>query len=396
MFKFFSRLFSQTPEHGLGVVLNPADPRDVQVVSFQKENSLPEKLITDITMLPRYDQKQLGACVGHAVALALAYYEYKETGKTEALSPRFIYGICKKLDGLDVQGTYPRLGGAVALAYGCTTDKTLPNDTNLPHSDYVGFNLDNSLIKQAKPLKIKGYAFVNPTEYDIKNAIINNGVVLMSVKVGNWSRLPVKTGSNGWHYILVYGYNKDRYYFANSWGLNWGDKKYGDGYFTWSEFEGNIRDVMVITDIPNEVLEDAKSAWPYKNFKPSEFKFPDRLESHALEGLQMTRTKYGKPLYPTSDWRPDGSHRFGCDFDLKADGKEFYKWIHSEYKVGTGRQFWNMLPSFSQRFGNDEQYKLAVIAIRCGATRIGFYDKHIHIGFDSPNPQRVMWAGVSE
>lgn len=393
---WLNKLFKTEKEYyGLGALENPVDPRDVQTSSFQKTNKLPEKHITDISMLPRYDQKNNGSCVGHAIALALAYYEYKENGKLELLSPRFIYGMAKRIDGLASEGTYPRIGGLIALDYGCPTDKTLPNSSYMPHRDYISFDLDNSLLEDAYPRKIKGFAFASETEDALKNAIINNGVVCASLKVGKWSRLPVKSGNNGRHYILIYGYNKDRFYFANSWGKNWGDKKLGDGYFIWNEFKNNIRDIMVITDIPNKILKQAKSQWKYKYFKPSEFKYVDKIKPETFEMIDKIRGKYGKSMIPTSDWRADGSHSSGCEIDFRSSGKEFYKWLHSEYKAGLGRKMWDLLPSLKQ-FKNDEQYKLALIAIKCGATRIGIYDRHIHIGFDPSSPQKVLWAGVSE
>jgi hypothetical protein len=397
MFKdFLLRFFSSMePRYGTGALENPNDPRDVQTASFQPENELPEKYITDISMLPRYDQKQNGSCVGHAIALALAYYEYKENGKLDSLSPRFIYGLSKKRDGLSSEGTYPRIGGLVALEHGCATDKALPNNSYLAHDEYITFELSNSLVSDAYPRKIKGFAFVTESEYDLKNAIINNGVVCVSLKVGKWSKLPVKSGDNGRHYILVYGYNGKKFYFANSWGKNWGDKKLGDGYFMWDEFKDSIRDIMVITDIPNKVMQEAKDQWKYKFFKPSEFKNLDKVKPQTLDLIEAIRGAYGKPLTPNSDWRPEGSHLSGCEIDFKATGKDFYQWIYRQYRPGGGRVMWDTLPLLSQ-FENDEQYKLARVAMKCGATRIGIYDRHVHIGFDPSSPQQVVWAGVSE
>lgn len=322
MFNFLRQLLTmfsmeETPEtFGLGALENPRDPRDVQTSAFQPENKLPEKHITDISMLPRYDQKSNGSCVGHAIALALAYYEYKENGKLDPLSPRFIYGLSKKRDGLASEGTYPRIGGLVALEYGCATDKTLPNSSYLPHSEYITFELDNSLLADSYPRKIKGFAFASETEEALKNAIINNGVVCVSLNVGRWSRLPVKSGDNGRHYILVYGYNKDRFYFANSWGKNWGDKKLGDGYFVWNEFKDSIRDIMVITDIPNKVMQEAKAQWKYKYFKPTEktgsMGTCADLKAELLDYVDELRGVANIPFKPTSGFRtPEQNAKVG-------------------------------------------------------------------------------------
>lgn len=383
----------KTPKYSTGALQNPRDPRDVQIASFQQQYTLPYEYITDISMIPRYNQKSNGSCVGHAIALAIAYYEYKEHGQFTKPSPRFIYGLSKKIDGILSQGTYPRIGGLVAKDNGCATEKTLSNASELPHSDYITFEITDTLIGDAYPRKIGGFGFVGETQEGLKNAIINNGVVMVSIPVGNWSKLPVKPGNYGYHYVLVFGFKGDKFYFANSWGEDWGDN--GNGYFSWSDFDGKIRDIMVFTDIPNQVLKEAKEKWTYKYFKPSEFKHLENVKEETLKLIDAIRAKYGKPMHINSDWRPEASHSSGCEIDFKSVGGEFYKYLHGKYKPGMGRSFWYLLPQLKQ-FKNDEQYKLAMSAISCGATRIGVYDRHIHIGFDPKSPQEVVWAGVSE
>lgn len=171
-------------------------------------------------------------------------------------------------------------------------------------------------------------------------------------------------------------------------------KAYDKTHFWWEtgSFESSRDELLMLYNKSMEI----KPTWNYPNFKPSEFKHLDKIKEFAIKALQSIRTKYGKPMVITSDWREEGSHSSGCDFDVKSEGKEFYKWIYSQYKPGMGGMFWNKMAEINSKFQNDEQYKLAMYAISCGATRIGVYDKHLHIGFDSPNPQRVVWAGVSK
>lgn len=306
MFNFLKKLISPAYyEGGLGALENPTDPRDVQASAFQPDRKLPAKYITDISILPRYDQLKNGSCVGHAITLAIAYYEYKEAGSLAKLSPRFIYGLAKRVDGLVSEGTYPRVGGAVALNNGCATENTLPNSSYLPHGEYVAFEVDKVMEADAYPRKIGGYAFVNTNAEDLKTAIVNNGVVCVSLSVGSWSRSPVKPGTRGRHYVLVYGYDGDKFYFANSWGFVWGNE--GNGYFRWVDHKDTIRDIMVITDIPNKILKEAKAQWKYKHFKPTEktgsMGTCADLDPKLLDYVDKLREVVGVPFKPTSGFR---------------------------------------------------------------------------------------------
>jgi len=306
MWKFLNNLFMERPK-GMGALLNPTDPRDIPVKAFQSQKrKLPEKHITDISNLPVLDQKANGSCVGHAVSLAVAYYDAKETGDLTNPSPRFIYGLAKRIDGLPTyEGTYPRVAGQITKLYGCATENTLVNDSMLPHKEYITFDLSEAILKDAKPRKIGGYAFASSNIDELKNAIINNGVVCVSLTVGRWRNSPVKPGVNGRHYILVYGYNGNRFYFRNSWGNNWGDD--GEGYFLWEDHKDTIADIMVITDIPNEIIKEYKKEWEYKYFKPTEktgsMGTCADLNPKLLEFMDRARHFAGIPFKLTSGYR---------------------------------------------------------------------------------------------
>lgn len=230
-----------------GALKNEIDYRDIPVSAFQPTTSLPEKFISDISMLPVMNQLGLGSCVGHAVGLYLQFLDYKETGLITKISPRYIYAMSKAVDNYDGQGTYPRVAADQILKNGVITEEVVPCNDSLSHKEYINVPLENGW------LKIKGYAFVNPTLNDIKQAIINNGAVMASITVGDFSKPLVKPGTQGLHYVMIYGYSGDTLLFRNSWGEGWGDK--GNGSLNFPDFQGQIFDVMVITDVPNKILD---------------------------------------------------------------------------------------------------------------------------------------------
>lgn len=371
MFKGILKWFVEEPKYKLGALLNPADPRDIPVSSFQdKISRLPSKHITDISILPVLNQRQNGSCVGHAIATAIAYYDYLETGKLTKPSPRFIYGMAKRFDNLVSEGTYPRIGGAIALGHGCATEKTLENNNFLSHSNYITFDLSKEIVKDAKPRKIGGYAFVNPNASDIKNAIINNDVVLASVAVdwSGWRTSPVQAGVDGYHYIMIYGFDGDRFYFRNSWGSSWNDN--GNGYFNLSDYRGSIYDIMVITDIPNEIVEEYKGAWPYENFTPKEF---ENLKDELRDKLQKARTKAGVPFRLNSGFRTASQN-------TRAGGKD-----NSAHLTGEA-------VDIAYR-NSRERYKIKKALYDVGFLRIGDDPKRgfIHADISKTLPQEVEW-----
>jgi uncharacterized protein YcbK (DUF882 family) len=236
-------------QYTFGAIKNPIDLRDVPASAFQPAvETLPVKFITDISMIPVMNQMGIGSCVGHAIGCYLQYLEYKESGKFTSISPRYVYAMAKAVDGLTSQGTYPRTACDQVYKNGAKTEDDVKCDDTLSHDDYI-----NVVTDLKGKYKIKGYAFVPANANEIKQAIINNGLVVATLAVGDFSSSHVHPGTNGYHYITIYGYDGDTFYFRNSWGNQWGDK--GNGTFNFAEFKDQIFDVMAITDVPNEIKD---------------------------------------------------------------------------------------------------------------------------------------------
>lgn len=237
-----------------GAILNPIDLRRVKLFQVQGTVDIPKKYITDISMIPVLNQKKLGACVGHAHAIVHAYHEYKETGSIKNFSPRYLYALSKKLDGYAGEGTYPEITAKIQKEKGCATESTVVNDTDLSHADYINVAETHEVVSDAFPYRNKGYAEPDNTKNGLKQAIFQNGVVAITISVGGY-KTRIKKGKLGLHRVVVYGYSGDKFYFRNSWGSDWGNN--GNGYFYWSDQE--LADLMVFTDIPDEILQYNKS-----------------------------------------------------------------------------------------------------------------------------------------
>lgn len=248
--------------YGTGAILNDIDLRDIPVTSFQQDKKLPNTHISDVTMLHINDQGYTGSCVGQATSKVI---EYLNKGK--GLSARWLYGMAKLADGQQHEGVQPRIAAKVANNVGIPSSSLVSNNADgMSDMQYRQVQLTKTILDDAEKTKV-GYAFVEKDVESLKQAIFQNGAIAMTLKVGDWSKERVyplyQNGIPGQfhHYIMVYGYttlpNGDTlFFFQNSWGEIWGNK--GKGNFLYSDNKDFIWDVMVLTAIPEKLLENVQ------------------------------------------------------------------------------------------------------------------------------------------
>ncbi len=260
-----------------GGIPSPYDARDFkleEVASSTLPETLPDTCMLDISKLPIWMQGKIGSCVGHAWGKSQQYCQYIETGALQPLSARFLYAVSKCLDGYSGEGTYPRLTAKIMKDYGCATENTIPNDTNLDHETYVYqrnlSNIPKEAFEEAKKVTIVGYAFSPITEEGIKQAIYyaktkRQGVVMLK-RVGDtyWKD---KNGNSTWeaskllplraptsvtsgHEVFPYGYEYREgrlvIFMMNSWSDKWADG--GKAWFYFDEWQDFITEVMTSLD----------------------------------------------------------------------------------------------------------------------------------------------------
>jgi len=357
MFNFFKK------KKTLGALLSPFDPRNIPVSAISKAPvSLPAIYFTDINFIPVLNQGQLGNCTGQAHSVIIKYFE-KQEGFNTQISPRAIYSLAKKYDNYIGEGSFPNVIANNSMKLGNGTENTAPNNVNLSHADYINVPY---VEYDYLPQRTKGYAWVNPTEQELKEALVNFKLVEITLPVGDWSKSPVMPGNAGYHRVVIFGYSDSYFYCRNSWGNEWGIN--GNFYFNFKDYKDKIFDAIVYTDIPNEIKEEFKAKWIYKYFKPNEV---IGLKDELISLLDKARDLAGIPFKITSGLRTD-------DKNEQVGGV-----ADSSHKLGMAVDI--LTDTSAKRF------KILKALLDVGFTRIGIYKTHIHCDIDKTKPQGVIW-----
>lgn len=167
------------------------------------------------------DQGVVGSCVAHSLATFLERYFAMN------FSVGFIYGY-RPDNYSHSSGMYPREALKTIQKIGDVQQGVFNYNIEVPEIiKLVNERLDE-LKSLAKDYKIESYARIY-TENEIKSCLYSGTPVPASIPVYNNLELNEKyqvkqEGTlDGYHMILIYGWNEDGFMFQNSWGKSWGD-----------------------------------------------------------------------------------------------------------------------------------------------------------------------------
>ena len=184
----------------------------------------------ELTILPEVkNQMNVSSCAAHATSSILEWFNQQETGEYRELSTDFIYGMqgieCNRND----KGMYLRDACKIIHKYGDCLNETIPYNTEMPKcTEKLKDNLNDEVYKEAAISKVNSYVRCW-TSNDIKYALMHGSPVLMSIK---WYGLNIvkpdgtisflKPLFDGYHAIMVYGFNEKGWLCQNSHGKLWG------------------------------------------------------------------------------------------------------------------------------------------------------------------------------
>ena len=240
-------------QYGLGCLKDPTDSRDISMRLILPTITAPA--IVDYTeeMSPVRNQGEEGTCVAFASVVGVKeYHEKKELGHLIELSPRYLYQLCKQLDGIPNQeGTYPRIAMKALAEKGVCPEECWPYQPYQTDSPCAGAD------GKALPFRIRTYARLSGIE-EMERSLSVNGPFMAGVEVfSSWfeagrGRIPLPDPdetSMGGHAICIMGYSREGSYFKfkNSWGIDWGDSGYG--YLPYEYMNRHCLDAWSGTDL---------------------------------------------------------------------------------------------------------------------------------------------------
>lgn len=198
------------------------DKRDYKSYIYSaKSTTMPDKY--EIKMPDVKDQSIVNSCVAHSLATFL-----EETYKQQNIkfSTGFIYGY--RPDGYDQgEGMYPREALKTLLKVGDVPKQNFDYNKEMPEIKRLVDENFKILSELADLYKIQSYSRIYTTN-EIKKCIYNDIAVPISIPVYNDMKfdenyiIEMPNGiCNGYHAIIIYGYNENGWLIQNSWGKDW-------------------------------------------------------------------------------------------------------------------------------------------------------------------------------
>ena len=201
------------------------DKRDYKsYVCSIKPDILPDSY--EITIPTVKDQGIVNSCVAHAVA---SFLEETYKDSNTQFSTGFVYGY-RPTGYSQEEGMYPREAMKTLLKVGNVPKDKFDHNKEMPEIKRLVDENFNNLKELADIYKINSYARIY-TQSEIKKLLYNDITVPISIPIyndlaynKNTYLIKEPTGNcEGYHMILLVGWNDKGYILQNSWGKDWGN-----------------------------------------------------------------------------------------------------------------------------------------------------------------------------
>lgn len=225
--------YSQILKVGLGAKPSPIDVRDYpvkQIIPCARE--LPAEFTTDFPKIV-FNQKHSNMCVGCSIAMQRYIYESKQSGITEPFSPAYAYANRGEND-YKGEGAVPREVLKQINKFGIPVFSSFSEFASYDELVKIYQANKTHLDQIAYPYRTSSFYAVTTNE-EIKGSIVDFGSVSSMIPVYKSLYYPDSKGivnlekkdltqePDGYHQIVIYGYNDTYWICQNSWGENYGD-----------------------------------------------------------------------------------------------------------------------------------------------------------------------------
>jgi hypothetical protein len=186
------------------------------------------------------DQGSTGSCVGWATADSVLRWHLVRAGRlgrTEKLSPRYVWMAAKETDQfttrpttfVEAEGTSLKSALDIARKYGVVKDGLVPFSSGALYPGDA-----KTLYAVAAQLKLLAYFNLGSNLTNWRTWLATKGPILTRLDVDEtWQNATATKGvladydedsTMGGHAVAIVGYGPGRFIVRNSWGTGWGDR----------------------------------------------------------------------------------------------------------------------------------------------------------------------------
>lgn len=243
-----------------GSLFSIPDLRDYKATTTVQE--FPDSF--ELEMPEVKNQRNIGSCVAHSLALVAEYFNTKETNTELKMSTGYIYGN-RLLSSYKGSGMYTRDALKTMTKFGDVSHEKFPENVEVPEAIELFDSKVDELQDEGLNYKFDSYFKLND-EAAIKAHLLDGNPVIMSmywyddIKIvkGIMQTELVKSESTGGHCMVIYGWNSDGWLIQNSWGKSWGKK----GRFV-MPYSIPMKESWGVTDAKSNVTLDIEK--PFKS-----------------------------------------------------------------------------------------------------------------------------------
>lgn len=189
--------------------------------------SFPEEF--ELTMPDVKNQLNVSSCVAHAIATAVEYFNQQQENDNKKFSTAFIYGNRRNMNNLP--GMFVDVALNNVVKYGDVYKEDLDGNYEVPKAIDIFEEQALELAPKAYPHRFTSFYRLNTID-EIKAQLMTKGPVVFSIPwysdyyVENKTYI-MKHFNNyieGYHAMVIYGWNKYGWKFQNSWGKTFGNQ----------------------------------------------------------------------------------------------------------------------------------------------------------------------------
>lgn len=243
-----------------GAIFSKSDVRDYKMKLVAGDINLPKEY--ECPNMPAVkDQRDVGSCVAHALAVIVEWHSRRQGDSPENMSTAFIYG--NRLNSVWAgSGMITRDAVDAVKKCGTCEKRYMPNNIETPEAiKYFKANY-SQLADKAFKNRFTAYCRVTDAE-TMKAALVKYGPMAIAMDwysdISFSDDMIMHTGqdkkkTSGGHCMVVYGYNEVGWLVQNSWGASWGS----NGGRCIIPYNIHIREVYQIIDDYSETQQKAR------------------------------------------------------------------------------------------------------------------------------------------